>query len=69
MQLEMHPTSSCYGPFSATTDIEIARGFATTNGCVLEMTSKYPRLETDYYFDASQVKNYFFVLFVFGLLY
>ena len=55
MNLKMHPTASCHGPFSATTDIEIARGFATKNGLILKMTSKYPRLSSDYYFDAAQV--------------
>ena len=55
MKLEVHPTKQCAGPFSATPDLEIARGFATKNGFVMKMTSMYPRLGTDYFFDAASV--------------
>ncbi len=51
MHLDMHPTHRCHGPFSATSDLEIARGFATKNGLILKMTSKFPRLGTDYFFE------------------
>ena len=57
MQLDIDPTYQCHGPFSATSDIEIARGFATKNGFILKITSKYPRLGTDYYFDAATVNH------------
>lgn len=55
MKLNVHPTHQCHGPFSATSDIEIARGFATKNGFIMKMCSKYPRLGTDYFFDAASV--------------
>ena len=56
MQLNIHPTSQCHGPFSATSDLEIARGFATKNGFIMKMCSKFPRLDTDYFFDAASVE-------------
>mmetsp|Transcript_62797 Transcript_62797/g.99717 ORF Transcript_62797/g.99717 Transcript_62797/m.99717 type:complete len:807 (-) Transcript_62797:88-2508(-) len=58
MKLNMHPTHRCMGPLSATEDAEIARGFATKHGFILKMCSKYPRLGTDYFFDASPISAY-----------
>eukprot|EP01083_Nonionella_stella_P045728 122665_1 len=58
MKLDIHPTKRCHGPFSATPDVEIARGFATKDGVILKMMSKFPRLDTDYFFNASEISAY-----------
>ena len=55
MQLDIHPTHRCCGPFSVTSDIKVARGFASIHGVILEMMSKFPRLDTDYYYDVAPV--------------
>lgn len=58
MRLHIDPTQRYQGPFSVTNDLDIARGFATKNGIILKLMSKYPRLNTDYAFNASLISAF-----------
>ena len=55
MHLKIHPTFQFWGPFSTTTSLDAAKNFAQSNGFVIKMQEKFPRLGDNYAIDVSEI--------------
>eukprot|EP01083_Nonionella_stella_P191755 709509_1 len=58
MILNPSDTMAFFGPLSTTSDYNIAKLFATEKGMVLEITSRFPRLQMCSAFDVSNISDF-----------